>query len=434
MKIHYEDLKFPFIQSDLTNYCNFRCKFCLTDFSGSPSPQNMHPEVFRKSLQLLPMSDNNSFHVSCKFEPLIHPNCMELLKMIPKESRAKVLFTTNLSKELSDEDVHQLAKVNVDHINISLETFDSALLTHMTGVKKSFILENLDKISQIFPHYEKPPRLCFITMVLKDNYDEVFSLAQKVNDNYFPMFHVFRTPYNFGVKNDYNESNLLPRDVLDALEKKLTTTFPHAILEFWGDELSYFKEATHDTTNYFQFNEHYLITVDTDGTGELRADHTSFDLNQIQDIPEYFIKERTLLQQLQCKKTQRVEIPQPVKVAKNSPYMRLRKIYLYENRFLRLNAEVDKTIGNISDIHWDILINKNRYFYSTMPVESSDIRYFNMESLIDLKELGVSKINTLAVSIVAGTGEDARSHVLIKGVDKLLPVRTVLSKVKRRLK
>lgn len=431
MQISHQTLLFPIIQSDITNTCNLRCKFCLTDFSNPPPKENMTKQVFQKSLQTLPLAADNAFHFSCSYEPMINPDFLELLALFPKESRSKALFTTNLAKQLSDEDVLQMAKANVNRINISLETFNPELYTHIVGVKKSYILENLEKIARIFPTVENAPRLCFITMVLKDNYDEIFSIAQKVSERYSPMHHSFRTPYNFNVKNEYNEANLLPREKLDRLKEQLEAAFPHAVIEFGSDEASYFNTVTNDNTNYFNFNEHYLVTVNPNGTGEFRADHSAFDLNQMEDIPAFFAEKRTQLQELQCKRTPPAELP--AATPQKNPDMRLSQVVLYNERFLLLNASLPKEAAAGAEVYWDILINKQRYCRHTSRIQSADPASCIVESLIDLRELGVHAISSLKVSVVIVQGGEARSYVLLKGLARFVPLRRVLGKVRRRL-
>lgn len=101
--------QYSFISADITSNCNLRCPYCVNDWGSIKGNTFMTKETFEKAIALLPLiKDDGCFRFSCIFEPTIHPEFTELLRMIPEKDRKKVFFTTNLAKRLSDDVFREL--------------------------------------------------------------------------------------------------------------------------------------------------------------------------------------------------------------------------------------------------------------------------------------------------------------------------------------
>ncbi|MBF0517335.1 MAG: radical SAM protein [Nitrospirae bacterium] len=177
---------------DITGNCNLRCPFCINDWSAINGSTPVSERTFEKILTLLPLL--NSFYLSCYFEPTIHPDFESILKMIPDEHRSKVLFTTNLSKPLSDGVIEQLSKSSFNYINVSLDSLNPAVFEKMRrGARFDVFYDNLRRLTDAFSGSPSAPPLRYITILNKHNIDEIPGLIENCANNYLSTMNELRT-------------------------------------------------------------------------------------------------------------------------------------------------------------------------------------------------------------------------------------------------
>lgn len=212
---------------DITCNCNLRCRFCFNDFSQKNF--NMTEDIFQDIFRVVPYlpeatgMDGKGFYFSCLWEPSIHPRFLELLQMIPEKYRSRVFFTSNFAKPYTDEMIEQLARANVNHINISIETLDGDKYKQLTGgTEKNYenFFSNLEKIAAIFPKYETAPKLRFISMALKSNYQELEAIVEKCQKDYHAFVNEIRTPFE-GTYIERFQEELLDKEEIAYLERVL---------------------------------------------------------------------------------------------------------------------------------------------------------------------------------------------------------------------
>lgn len=121
---------------DITCNCNLRSRFCFNNFSQKNF--NMTEEIFQnifKIVRYLPEATGMDGKVffPCLWEPSIHPHFLELLQLITDQFKSRVFFTSNFAKLYTDEMIEQLARVNVNHINIFIETLECDKYKLLTG-------------------------------------------------------------------------------------------------------------------------------------------------------------------------------------------------------------------------------------------------------------------------------------------------------------
>lgn len=305
--IVYSNQNFTRVAADITNYCNARCVWCFN--SWDKQHIDMTEKIFSKLLEILPFVNDGRLFFSCLYEPTLNPDFMKLLEMIPARFRNKVFFTTNLVEYISDELFHRLAKAEVRHINVSIETFDPGLYRKLIKTKKSCFYDNLGRMVNIFSKYPLAPKIRCITMILRANCDELASLAKTVNDRIRPIAHEFRTPYfivNENIKSFKNQ--LLPeKKIYEAVQKLKALNYENLLFDIRGNleayelllEKSDFEQSQEASTqtrradlyDAFQRNNHYTVTLSADGKGLLVGNNETFDLNKIAE-PSLFFQER----------------------------------------------------------------------------------------------------------------------------------------------
>jgi len=289
---------------DITNYCNARCIFCVNDWEQSHC--NMSKKTVKKAIKILPLVEDGRFCFSCLYEPTLNPCFINFLEMIPIKFKQKVFFTTNLMKYIPDEIFHRLAKVSISYINISLETFDKELYYKMVATKNSFFYDNLNRMFEVFKSYPSAPEIKFITIILKDNYKELPSLALKAFNLYRPTSHTFRTPF-FSFQANSNmfeivkrlENQLLTKEIIDNVVNDLKTLNCSDMVfdTRWNidDYTNYLANKEQVNMNYQQERlssncpiEHFTVRLYADGTGLLCGTNETFNLNKIRNPKRFF--------------------------------------------------------------------------------------------------------------------------------------------------
>lgn len=186
---------YDFIVADITNICNLRCPYCLNDWTQVGVPNLMDEVTFLKLTSLLPLlNDESSFYFSCLFEPTIHPNMINLLKMIPEPERKKVFFTTNLTFPLSDVTISEFANSGIHHINISLDSFNPQVFkSKRKGANFEVFINNLKRLTKTFEKTSNPPLIHYITVITKDNLKEVPFIIETCQTEYLGALNEIRT-------------------------------------------------------------------------------------------------------------------------------------------------------------------------------------------------------------------------------------------------
>lgn len=196
VKRRFSPPAYEFVAADITSNCNLRCTFCINDFSRIRGNTFMKETTFEKLLTLIPLVNGCNFFISCLFEPTIHPSFISLLEKIPPKYRNKVYFTTNLSIKLSRQDFQRLSRVNIHHINISIDSLQHDTFEKLRQKAKfEVFIDNLRCLAEVFSGAARPPRIRCTTMTLKPNLDEIPMLVETCAQKYLAYTHEIRHVY-----------------------------------------------------------------------------------------------------------------------------------------------------------------------------------------------------------------------------------------------
>ena len=212
------------IACDVTDNCNLRCPFCINDFSNASSAR-MHAEHFEKFLQIAPLAKGENVFISCLCEPLLHPQLLDLLEMIPNTLRNKLFLTTNLSTKRLDKSFFiRLAGVALHHINISVDSLEKQTFERMrVNAKFTVFKHNLEKAAKSFAERADSPEFRFITVAARSNLSEIPSLIKAAREQYQVDWHEVRYPFEEGTpEGKWKEENVLTADEWNDLVARLT--------------------------------------------------------------------------------------------------------------------------------------------------------------------------------------------------------------------
>ena len=118
--------------------------------------------------------------------------------MVPKEGRKKAFFTTNLGRPLTPELIEGVLSANLHHINISIESLREDRANYLSGAKNfSSFKSNLYKLAERYKDLprDRRPRLYYITMILRENHDELKEIVDLTQGKLFAYRNELRTPF-----------------------------------------------------------------------------------------------------------------------------------------------------------------------------------------------------------------------------------------------
>jgi len=180
----------------------------------------MHAANFSKIIQMAPLAHDQSVFVSCLREPMLHPQLLDLLRMIPRTLREKFFLTTNLSvRRLTDSFFAELATAQLHHVNVSVDSLQKQTFEQMrVNAKYDVFLENLDTLAAVFAQIPNSPELRFITVAARSNHQEIPSLVRVANERYRVKLYEIRYPFEPGTPaGTWRSCNLLLDSEWEAL-------------------------------------------------------------------------------------------------------------------------------------------------------------------------------------------------------------------------
>lgn len=220
VKKRLSPLAYEFVAADITGNCNLRCTFCINDFSNIQGNILMEEATFEKLMTLIPLVKGCHFFISCLFEPTIHPRFISFLEKISPRYGKNVFFTTNLSAKFSQQELLRLSRVNIHHINISIDSLNRDTFEQLRQ-KASFerYFDNLRRLVDVFSSAAHPPRLRYTTMALKPNLDEIPGLVETCAGNYLAYTHEIRHVYPVPhLSEEWKQQNLISNEEWQQLQ------------------------------------------------------------------------------------------------------------------------------------------------------------------------------------------------------------------------
>jgi len=317
MNIITASRQYGMISHDITNHCNARCKFCFNDWDKmQPCVMSLH--IFNKARTIIPFTMPGMFLLSCLFEPTLHPDFFSLLYKIPYQFKDKVIFTTNLVKKLTDDELIALCNSPVKYFNISLETYIEDKYYTLSGTRNSAFYDNLSRLSKFAKELGKQSKIRIITMLMRSNMDEIVSIIKKVREEISPLAHEIRTPYISSPIEGVLRDELLSKNELYAVSGRIKNLgYKEVILDLGrNEEVLYdylemkkkYSEKSLESDNKAyrvkikegvevfessgltkQINNFtYQVRINSDGTGYFVDTDEIFDLSIITDMEMFW--------------------------------------------------------------------------------------------------------------------------------------------------
>ena len=213
-----------YIAADVVNNCNLRCPFCLVDYSLIDHTELMPLETFQKILTLVDFVGPEGFWLSCLHEPTMHPGLNDFLALIPPAARQKTWFTTNLTRPLTEEYFTAWALSGIHHINVSLDSLNPELFAVLRKFGRFDVFRrNLDLMTDVFGRYSGAPKLRFITMAFRSNFEEIPKIIQHSHERWLSSENEIRYTLNFQhIADEFRRQHYLHKTDWPALTERLS--------------------------------------------------------------------------------------------------------------------------------------------------------------------------------------------------------------------
>ncbi len=183
------------VQLDITNKCNLNCIYCYNSSNSFYYGREMDDCTFKGVVSQI-ISDLRPVFVSFSGgEPLLRKELLlESISML-KKGRIEVHINTNAL--LFDNKLCEFfKKLNVDKININVESLDANKYDKMRGKKGSYRI--LRKKLELLKSSIGAQKLSIAVVVTKENLHDLLSLATFVKKNNFMELHLLDMIPTFG--------------------------------------------------------------------------------------------------------------------------------------------------------------------------------------------------------------------------------------------
>ena len=305
-----EIMMYDAVNIDTNNTCNQRCRFCFTPFDEKPA--NMDLDTFKAVLEVLPMVKDYAgggygFYFSCIYEPTINPLFLKCLKLLPPIAKNKCFLTTNLARPMDEEFIKDILSSNINLVNISIESLNPAKFEDITQNSKfHHYKNNLDTLEKVINENNRDiPNLRFITILVKENKDEIINLV-KYTCKHFPIeSHEIRTPYLNDYENmEWNKKQFLSKKETEEIISQLNELDCHVDMNILScDDLDEYENENNnqnaESDSYqkaiknFEIVEDYeylFLRIDCDGTCIDKKNNISEKISL--ENPEKFFRDK----------------------------------------------------------------------------------------------------------------------------------------------
>lgn len=214
-----EELQCPtYIDIELTNYCNLKCRMCPTGTGAMERVRGfMSNEVIDKVCENLKKYPIDGVRLIRWGEPTLHKEFIEILKKL-KTTGKRIHFNTNGSL-LTYEQLKEIVDLEIDSVKFSFQGVDEATYGEMRyGGEFKQLIETIKNLHFIRGD-KKKPYIQISTTVTYETEEQIKSFTDFI-ENYCDYYNVGRTKLSHLDINKMKISETEKEKILELREKE----------------------------------------------------------------------------------------------------------------------------------------------------------------------------------------------------------------------
>ena len=184
-----------YLDIELTNICNFQCRFCPTGTKSTNRMKGYMPDSVVDAIA----ENVRKYHIpGVRFimwgEPTLHPKYIDIMKII-KNAGAKIHINTNGSL-LDDVQVRELLKIPVDSIKFSFQGADDKTYNEMRkGGDYQSLIKKVRMVREMRDEYASPTYIQISTTLTTESAEQVKNFQHDV-ENACDFYNIGHTLLN----------------------------------------------------------------------------------------------------------------------------------------------------------------------------------------------------------------------------------------------
>ena len=173
--------------------------------------------------------------------------------------------------------IQELSHSGIHNINISLDSFSPSVYESLRkGARFAHFINNLKRLVHVFSNNPKAPQLRYITMVLRQNLDEIPRILERCFKEYLSIGNEFRSSFKvLHISDEWKQKYFISNEEWQQLEYRLSK-MSYKFFIYRPDKITSWESPR--------------LFINSEGIVTAYGTTEKFDINQISD-PVIFFKE-----------------------------------------------------------------------------------------------------------------------------------------------
>lgn len=242
--------KLKALNLEFTNFCNYKCTFCLNPTDKFRKKGNISNQLIDKIIN--EVSEDILIYICGIGEPSLHPDFINIIKRLSNKFK-RMRLVTNGYLFRNDESINTVLDANLEKITLSLNYIDPIDYQKVQRGDLEKIIVFLKKFLELRRKHTNKPfiQINYLYEKWKNDYSKVYNYLKEFMDD----------PWELYIRKIKNIAGQIPieeerdENTLDNLLKR----DKHLALENWNRFLSYTNFKTENPKNCRHIYDYYCL-------------------------------------------------------------------------------------------------------------------------------------------------------------------------------